>query len=76
MLKGRAAEFYYDKLANKDYDFENIIRIIKIHFETEENRQLYLSEWKITTLLKIISDNLNKNRLKYLQILFDILQKI
>ena len=38
MLKGRAAEFYYDKLADKDYDFENIIRITKIYFEIEKNR--------------------------------------
>ena len=38
MLKGRAAKFYYDKLADKNYDFENIIRIIKIYFEIKENR--------------------------------------
>jgi hypothetical protein len=73
MLKGRTAKFYYDKLADKDYDFENIIRITKIYFEIKENRQFYLSEWKIVTLLKIILDNLDKNRLKCLQILFDIL---
>jgi hypothetical protein len=73
MLKRRAAEFYYDKLADKNYDFENIIRIIRIYFEIKENRQFYLSEWKIVTFLKIISDNPDKNRLKYLQILFDIL---
>jgi hypothetical protein len=66
MLKKRAAKFYYDKLADKNYDFEDIIRIIKIHFEIKKNRQLYLSEWKIITLLKVISDNPDKNRLKYL----------
>jgi hypothetical protein len=44
MLKRRAAEFYYDKLADKNYDFENIIRMTKIYFEIEKNRQLYLSE--------------------------------
>jgi hypothetical protein len=44
MLKGRAATFYYDNLFNKGYDFKDMIIKIKTHFETEENRQLYLSE--------------------------------
>jgi hypothetical protein len=44
MLKGRAATFYYNNLSNKDYSFKNIILKIKIYFETEKNRQLYLSE--------------------------------
>jgi hypothetical protein len=71
MLKGRAATFYYDNLFSKDYNFKNIILKTKIHFEIEENRQLYLLEWKIIILSKTIIDNLNKTRLKYLQILFD-----
>jgi hypothetical protein len=45
----------------------------KIYFEIEENRQLYLSEWRVITLSKIIINNLNKTRLKCLQILFDTL---
>jgi hypothetical protein len=44
MLKGRAAIFYYNNLSGKGYSFKNIILKTKIHFETEENRQLYLSE--------------------------------
>jgi hypothetical protein len=44
ILKGRAATFYYNNLFGKDYNFKNIILKIKIYFETEENRQLYLSE--------------------------------
>jgi len=44
MLKGRAAIFYYNNLSGKGYGFENIIIKIKIHFEIEENRQLYLSK--------------------------------
>jgi hypothetical protein len=64
MLKGRAVIFYYNNLFGKDYSFKNITLKTKIHFETEKNRQLYLSEWKIITLSKIITDNLNKTRLK------------
>jgi hypothetical protein len=44
MLKGRAATFYYNNLSSKDYNFKNIIIKTKIYFETEKNRQLYLSE--------------------------------
>jgi hypothetical protein len=65
MLKGRAAIFYYNNLFGKGYGFENMIIKTKIYFEIEENRQLYLSEWRVITFLKIISDNLNKTRLEY-----------
>jgi len=44
MLKGRAVTFYYNNLSGKGYGFKNIILKIKIYFETEENRQLYLSK--------------------------------
>jgi hypothetical protein len=44
MLKERAITFYYDNLFGKGYSFKNMILKIKIHFEIEENRQLYLSE--------------------------------
>jgi hypothetical protein len=44
MLKGRAAIFYYNNLFNKGYSFKDMILKTKIHFETEKNRQLYLSE--------------------------------
>jgi hypothetical protein len=44
MLKGRVAIFYYNNLSGKNYNFKNMIIKIKIYFEIEENRQLYLSE--------------------------------
>jgi hypothetical protein len=44
MLKERAITFYYNNLFGKDYNFKNIILKTKIHFEIEENRQLYLSK--------------------------------
>jgi hypothetical protein len=66
MLKGRAATFYYNNLFGKNYHFKNMILKTKIHFEIKENRQLYLSEWKVITLSKTITDNLNKIRLECL----------
>jgi hypothetical protein len=73
MFKGRAVTFYYNNLFGKDYNFKNMILKTKIHFEIEENRQLYLSKWRIITLSKIIINNLNKTRLECFQILFDTL---
>jgi hypothetical protein len=66
MLKGRAAIFYYNNLSGKGYGFKNMISKTKIYFEIEENRQLYLSEWRVITLSKIIINNLDKTRLECL----------
>ena len=64
MLKGRAVIFYYNNLSSKGYDFKDIIIKIKTYFEIKENRQLYLSKWRVITLSKTIIDNLDKTRLK------------
>ena len=73
MLKGRAADFYYDKIAGRSYDFNRMLEITRAHFETEENRQKYLSEWRETTLLTVITKNLDKTRLECLEVIFDLL---
>jgi hypothetical protein len=44
MLKGRAATFYYDYIAGKRHDFDTMLQLTRTHFETDENRQLYMSE--------------------------------
>jgi hypothetical protein len=71
ILKDRVSDFYYDKITGRSYDFITMVRMVKTHFETEENRQLYMSEWRETTYQRIIDANLEKSRLKCLQILFD-----
>ena len=76
MLKEQAATFYYDRLSNRNYRFDDIIVITRIYFETEENRQFYMAEWKEITLLKICQDNLEKTRLKCLELMFNKFQKI
>jgi hypothetical protein len=76
MLKDRTSSFYYDQLASQDLSFDEMIIRTKIHFETKENRQFYMQEWRETTYSKIIRDNSSKNRLECLQILFDTLTKI
>jgi hypothetical protein len=42
MLKDSASDFYYKSIIGKTTDFHIMIAITKAHFETEENRQLYL----------------------------------
>jgi hypothetical protein len=76
MLKGRASFFYYDKIVGRMYDFQTMIAMTKTHFETEENHQKYLSEWRETTLIRTISKNPSKTRLECLQIMIDKLQKV
>ena len=41
-----------------------MVNLIKVYFEIEENYQKYLSEWRETTLLRTISENLGKSRLE------------
>jgi hypothetical protein len=76
MLKGRAATFYYDHIAGKRHDFDTMLQLTKAHFETDENRQLYMSEWREATFQRVINSNPTKSRLECLQILFDKLQKV
>ena len=44
MLKDKASDFYYDKITKRSYDFRTMVNLMRSHFETEENRQKYLSE--------------------------------
>jgi hypothetical protein len=76
MLKGRASNFYYDKLSGRSYDFQTMVNFTKAHFETEENHQKYLSEWRETTLPRTISENPGKSRLECFQLTVDKLQKV
>ena len=76
MLKGRAATFYYDHIAGKRYDFDTMLRLTRTHFETDENQELYMSEWRETTFQRVINSNPTKSRLECLQLLFDKLQKV
>ena len=48
MLKDWASDFYYNKITGRSYNFIIIVQIVKIYFKTEENRQLYISEWRET----------------------------
>ena len=72
MLKGRASRFYYSSLTTKEpITFETMVCATKVHFETEENRQLYMSDWRETTYPRIIAANPSKSRLECLQLLYD-----
>ncbi|TAQ84457.1 hypothetical protein B7494_g7204, partial [Chlorociboria aeruginascens] len=76
MLKGRAEEFYFAHIAGRFYDFPTIVKMTKAHFETEETKQKYLTEWRRTTLSRAIAENPGKNRLECLEIVIDKLQQV
>jgi hypothetical protein len=71
MLKDEASNFYYSKITGRPYDFITMINMIKMHFKTEENRQFYMSEWRETTLPRVITSNPTKSKLECLQMLFN-----
>ena len=66
MLKDWASDFYYDKITERSYDFITMVQMVKTYFETEENRQLYMSEWRETIYQRIIDANSEKSRLECL----------
>ncbi|XMA09892.1 hypothetical protein WAI453_002683 [Rhynchosporium graminicola] len=77
MLKGRAQQFYYDKIARRGYNFELMVTMMKQHFQTQENLQEYLRHWREIHMDKVIRDpkNAGKSRLECLEITIDTLQK-
>ena len=76
MLKGRAHQFYYDHLAERGFNFDEMIRRTKGFFHTTENHQLYLQEWRSTTFRNIIAQNPDKDLSQNLELLIDKLQKV
>ena len=44
ILKDWVSDFYYNKITERLYNFITIVQIVKTHFKTEENCQLYISE--------------------------------
>lgn len=74
MLKGRAEVFYFERLSRstvRDYDFNYMVERTRKHFETEENRQEYMAEWRETTLPSMTAKHPTKNKLECLQLVID-----
>jgi len=76
MLKGKAHQFYYDHLTERGLNFDDMIKRTKAFFHTAENHQLYLQEWRSTTLHNVIAQNPNMTLSQTLELLIDKLQKI
>jgi hypothetical protein len=76
MLKDRASDFYYDSIMGKTTDFDIMVAMTRTHFETEENRQVYLTEWRESTLMKITASNPAKSKIECLQLLITKLRKV
>ena len=76
MLKGKAEKFYLTKIKGKASNFLTMVGMMRAHFDTEENRQRSITEWRETTLPRIIAQNPTKSRSECLEILFETLEKI
>jgi hypothetical protein len=76
MLKGKAEKFYFTRIKGKARDFPAMVEMMRVHFDTEENRQRSITEWRETTFPRIIAQNPEKSRSECLEILFETLEKI
>ncbi|KAF2185682.1 hypothetical protein K469DRAFT_526945, partial [Zopfia rhizophila CBS 207.26] len=76
MLKGKARQYYYDNLFNKELSFEQLVQRTKDRFHSLENRQMYMREWQSTTLRDTITANPDKTRLQCLDMTIDKLYLI
>ncbi|KAH0425958.1 polyprotein [Colletotrichum camelliae] len=78
MLRGRAEIFYFRNLADPSHPitFREMAQRTKNHFETQETTQMYLSEWRETTLKSVMSENPSQTKSEALQTLFDKLSLI
>jgi hypothetical protein len=76
MLKGKAEKFYFTRIKGKARDFPTMVGMMRAHFDTEENRQRSISEWREATFPRIIAQNPEKSRSECLEILFETLEKI
>jgi hypothetical protein len=54
MLKDRAKQFYFDRLAQENLNFDEMINRTRGFFHTVEDRQMYIQEWRSTTFVRII----------------------
>ena len=75
MLKGRALRYYNDYIADKVYDFQEIIQAISNRFETEEKHQRFYQQWLELDFKRIIDIHPDKTILESFRILLDIAQQ-
>ncbi|OBR02159.1 Aurora kinase 2 splicing [Colletotrichum higginsianum IMI 349063] len=73
MLRDKALAFYFDRLCDDQApaDFHAMASRVKLHFETEESRQAYLTEWRNTTFDRVAIDNPGKSKMEVLEVMLD-----
>jgi hypothetical protein len=76
ILNGRAHDFYYSKIVGKRMDLAMMIALTKTHFETDENHQEFLREWRDLSLKEVFDNNPSKSRLECFQMALDELIKL
>ena len=83
LLLGKASEFYYINLAPnqsiispRTFTYEEMIQMLKSHFQTDERRQNYLLEWEKKNFFVTEMENPGKTKREVLELLFTRLQKL
>ena len=76
MLKGKAQEYYYDKISGQRLDFTTMVKLIQNHFETLECCQQMLTTWNTISLQSVIQKNNDKTIGKCFELLVTKLRKV
>ena len=71
MLKGKALDYYFERIDRQIDNFIDMVASLRTHFETEETRQRYLTEQREISLLYIIKKNSDKTQLECLELMLD-----
>ncbi|XDG08264.1 hypothetical protein ABKA04_007879 [Annulohypoxylon sp. FPYF3050] len=76
MLSGRALKYYFDYLADKKLPFKEMVARTKSFFHTVENQQMYMNEWRSTSIHRIINENPESSLAECLEKLIEQVQRI
>lgn len=71
MLKDAADRYYFNIIVLRGMIFEAMVAAMRNYFETDENRKLYFTVWRIIIFICVFSDfvNIGKTRLECFEIL-------
>ncbi|KAI2778170.1 hypothetical protein F4815DRAFT_477363 [Daldinia loculata] len=79
MLKGRARQYYYDHLVDRNgykYTFPEMVDKMGSFFHTVENRQMFMNEWHQTNINTVMRENPDKDIAACMEILIARVQRI
>jgi len=76
MLGGCAVAYYYDYIAERNYTFEQMVAIVKRHFETVEFKLKYKLKWRELSFATVAAQHLDKTKSEVFELLLEDIDRI